>query len=276
MSALVRVRDLTKIHGTACGACTRRTGPDVGTNVCDACSSVVACADVGFDVHDGEVLGIVGESGSGKTTVISILALRLRPTRGVAMLLRAEGDVDLLSAAGRERTRLAQQDLGAVFQSADQGLRLDVTAGGNIAERLLAADRRHVGEMRTLSAGLLERTEVGSSRLDVAPRTFSGGMRQRVQIAKALANEPRLVLLDEPTTGLDMSVQASLLDLLREIQRQSRLTMVLVSHDLGVIRLLAQRVIVMRYGRVLEHGLTDQILDDPQHPYTQLLVASAP
>jgi putative phosphonate transport system ATP-binding protein len=110
--------------------------------------------------------------------------------------------------------------------------------------------------------------------MDEPPSRFSGGMQQRVQIAKALSNNPKILLLDEVTTGLDLSVQARVLDLIRGLQREFHLSMIVVSHDLGVIRLLCQRTLVMRYGRVVETGLTDQILEDPQHPYTQLLVNS--
>lgn len=122
---------------------------------------------------------------------------------------------------------------------------------------------------------LLRRTEVLPERMDELPRNFSGGMQQRVQIAKALATNPPLLLLDEVTTGLDLSVQAAILDLILEIQQQSKTAMIVVTHDLGVIRLLADRTLVMKYGHVIESGLTDQILEDPQQPYTQRLVASA-
>lgn len=144
-----------------------------------------------------------------------------------------------------------------------------------MAERLLAAEWRHVGGMRGRASELLSRTEIPTARMDEAPRYFSGGMRQRVQLAKALANRPALLILDEPTTGLDVSVQARILDLMREIQRESGVATVVISHDLGVVRLLTERALVMRHGRVVETGLTDQILEDPQHSYTQLLVNSA-
>jgi putative phosphonate transport system ATP-binding protein len=122
---------------------------------------------------------------------------------------------------------------------------------------------------------LLARTEVAVERMDESPKNFSGGMQQRVQIAKALATRPPLLYLDEVTTGLDLSVQARILDLILEIQHELNTAMIVVTHDLGVIRLLAGRTLVMKHGRVIESGLTDQILEDPQHAYTQRLVASA-
>jgi putative phosphonate transport system ATP-binding protein len=128
--------------------------------------------------------------------------------------------------------------------------------------------------MRERAGGLLERTEIPLERMDEPPRNFSGGMQQRVQIAKALSGDPPILLLDEVTTGLDLSVQARVLDMVRELRDELRLSMLVVSHELGVIILMCLRTLVMRNGEVVESGLTDQILQDPQHPYTQLLVAS--
>ena len=161
-----------------------------------------------------------------------------------------------------------------VYQHAWEGLNLRISAGGNVAERLLAAEWRRIGQIRERAAGLLGRMEVPVARMDDFPADFSGGMQQRVQIAKALANGPAVVLLDEMTSGLDVSVQAGVLDLVQEIQRDEGVAMVVVSHDLGVVRLLCERTLVMKNGRVVEAGLTDQILEDPHHPYTQLLVSS--
>jgi putative phosphonate transport system ATP-binding protein len=162
-----------------------------------------------------------------------------------------------------------------VYQNPHLGLNFNITAGGNIAERLLVSNVVNYSEIRARATRLLTRTEVLPQRMDELPRNFSGGMQQRVQIAKALATNPSLLLLDEVSTGLDLSVQAAILDLILEIQQELNTAMIVVTHDLGVIRLLASRTLVMKYGRVIESGLTDQILEDPQHTYTQRLVASA-
>ncbi|MFN0073522.1 MAG: ATP-binding cassette domain-containing protein [Chloroflexota bacterium] len=238
--------------------------------------SIVACDDVSFDVYPGEVLGIVGESGSGKSTVLQCIFQDVVPENGDARLNAFHNaEKNIWDADMRERRELRSRHLGMVYQNPRQGLNLRITAGGNIAERLLAVDWRNVTRIRATAAGYLERTEVPLERMDHFPAYFSGGMQQRVQIAKALANNPTLVLLDEPTTGLDVSVQAGVLDLIRDIQRQSGVSLIAVSHDLTVIRLLADRTLVMKDGHVVEAGVTDQVLEDPQHPYTQLLVSSA-
>jgi putative phosphonate transport system ATP-binding protein len=251
------------------------TGPEAGTNTCPACGSIVACAGVSFSVFPGQVLGIVGESGSGKSTVLQAIYQDVAPCGGEAYFTSFdEGRTSIWRSSRRQRRELRTYAMGIVYQNPRHGLNLMVTAGGNIAERLLAADWRTVRDIRRIATTYLDRTEVPVDRMDDFPAFFSGGMQQRVQIAKALANNPSLMLLDEPTTGLDVSVQAGVLDLLREIQQSTGMTAIVVSHDLSVIRLLADRTIVMRHGRVVEAGLTDQILEDPQHPYTQLLVTS--
>jgi putative phosphonate transport system ATP-binding protein len=169
---------------------------------------------------------------------------------------------------------LRNQLMGIVFQNPHLGLKLHISAGGNIAERLLAAGERNVANIRQRAGLLLEKTEVSRQRMDEPPINFSGGMQQRVQIAKAISNNPLVLLLDELTTGLDVSVQAKVLDLIRKLQQEMNVTTLVVSHDLGVIRLLTRRTLVMKNGRIVEAGLTDQILEDPQHPYTQLMVSS--
>ncbi len=272
---VLRVDGLEKIYGNPCGRCVGLTGPEFASNRCPICGGIVACAGVSFDVYPGETLGIVGESGSGKSTVMQCLYLDQRPTGGAAYLAGfGDGRRDIFATGLAERRDLRGRLMGIVYQNPRQGLNLRITAGGNIAERLLTVRWRRVGDIRERAADYLAQTEVPLDRMDDLPARFSGGMQQRVQIAKALASEPSLVLLDELTTGLDVSVQAGVLDLVRSLQQRRRTAMVVVSHDLGVIRLLAGRTLVMKDGRVVEAGLTDQVLEDPQHPYTQLLVSS--
>jgi putative phosphonate transport system ATP-binding protein len=133
---------------------------------------------------------------------------------------------------------------------------------------------RHYGKMRQATIDWLERVEFDTGRIDDRPANFSGGMQQRIQVARNLIHGPKLVFMDEPTGGLDVSVQARLLDLLRELVRDLRLAVMIVTHDMAVARLMADRLMVMKSGQVVETGLTDQVLDDPQHPYTQILVSS--
>jgi putative phosphonate transport system ATP-binding protein len=235
----------------------------------------VACRGVSFALWPGEVLGIVGESGSGKTTLLNLIAGRAQSEAGAVRFRLADGRVlDLASLAETERRRHLRGEIGFVHQNPRDGLRLNVSAGANIGEPLMAAGARHYGTIRSAARAWFERVEMEVGRIDDLPTTFSGGMQQRLQIARALVSEPRLVLMDEPTGGLDVSVQAKLLDLLRRLVADLRLAAVVVTHDLGVARLLAHRLMVMQRGDVVESGVTDQVLDDPQHPYTQLLVSS--
>lgn len=274
MKKILEVRGFSKIYGRGCALCFEATGPEQDTNVCVHCGSVVAAHDVGFDLHAGEILGIMGESGSGKSTIVKTLYFDEAPTAGEARFY--DGDVQhaLFSLNAAQSRRLRSRRLGMVYQNPHLGLNFNISAGGNIAERLLMSDLANYAEIRSRATALLARTEVLPQRMDESPRRFSGGMQQRVQIAKALATRPPLLFLDEVTTGLDLSVQARILDLILEIQQELSTAMIVVTHDLGVIRLLAGRTIVMKYGRVVEAGLTDQILEDPQHAYTQRLVAS--
>ncbi len=234
-----------------------------------------AVDDVSFELWPGEVLAVVGESGSGKTTLLNCVSARIKPDAGrVEFLTRHEGVVDVHAMSEAARRLLARTDWGYVHQNAAEGLRMDVSAGANVGERLMALGERHYGRIRGEASDWLTRVEMDAERIDDSPRTFSGGMRQRLQIARNLVTRPRLVFMDEPTSGLDVSVQAKLLDLLRSLTRKYSLAAVIVTHDLAVARLLAHRLMVMKAGRVVETGLTDQVLDDPQHPYTQLLVSS--
>ncbi|WP_293761847.1 phosphonate C-P lyase system protein PhnK [uncultured Aquitalea sp.] len=233
------------------------------------------CFDIDFELFAGEVLCIVGESGSGKSTLLATLAGKLAADDGsVVFRDKNERAHELTRLAEAERRRLARSEWGYVTQHARDGLRMNVSAGANVSERLMALGERHYGRLRAAAADWLEKVEIGADRLDDKPCAFSGGMQQRLQIARNLVTRPRLVFMDEPTGGLDVSVQARFLDLTRRLVHDNRIAVIMVTHDLGVARLLAQRTLVMQGGRVVEAGLTDQILDDPQHPYTQLLVSS--
>jgi putative phosphonate transport system ATP-binding protein len=273
---VLSVAGLTRIHGRGCADCVRLTGDAAGRNVCPTCGSVVAVADISFDLWPGEILGVMGESGSGKSSVVKLLHLDDRASAGSAWFREGDGRRhDLVAVDEAEARRLRDTRFGMVFQNPHLGLNFAVSAGGNIAERLLCGGERRFQTIRDTALGLLDRTEVPRARIDHQPGQFSGGMQQRLQIARALAPRPELLFLDEVTTGLDLSVQARILDLILEIQRELGVAMIVVTHDLGVVRLLAGRTIVLRHGRVVEAGLTDQILEDPQHPYTQQLVMSA-
>lgn len=250
--SLLQVRDLSLLYG-----------PEKG------------CQDVSFNLYPGEVLGIVGESGSGKSTLLSLLSGRLPPQKGLIGYRDKQGQwLDLYSVSEAERRTLLRTEWGFVEQNPRDGLRMGVSAGANIGERLMAQGVRNYQPLRGAGLDWLSQVEIDPQRIDDLPRTFSGGMQQRLQIARNLVSSPRLVFMDEPTGGLDVSVQARLLDLLRGLVRELDLAVVIVTHDLAVARLLADRLMVMRRSRVVETGLTDQILDDPQPPYSQLLVSS--
>lgn len=275
---ILEVAGLTKLHGPGCGLCVASTGPEAGTNVCPHCGTVVACAEVNLSLVRGEVLGVMGESGSGKSSLVRLLYGDDAPTRGTIRFrdpVEAGAPVDLLALNAQQARRLRNRRFGIVYQNPHLGLNFKVSAGGNIAERLLMSGEMRYAHIRERAMQLLSRCEVPASRMDELPGRFSGGMQQRVQIARALATDPPLLFLDEVTTGLDVSVQARILDLIMELQHQLGVSMIAVTHDLGVIRMLASRTLVMKMGRVVESGLTDQILEDPQHAYTQQLVASA-
>ncbi|MEM9278281.1 MAG: phosphonate C-P lyase system protein PhnK [Pseudomonadota bacterium] len=237
--------------------------------------NTVACDGISFDLWPGEVLGIVGESGSGKTTLLRSIAGLISADEGAVSYSRNGQDPVSVSSLDEPALRhLQRTEWAFVHQHPHQGLRMNVSAGANIGERLMANNWRHYGNIRDEAIKWLEAVEIDPARIDDLPRTFSGGMQQRLQIARNLVTNPKLVFMDEPTGGLDVSVQARLLDLIRGLVRDLGLSAVVVTHDLAVARLLSTRLMVMRYGEVIEHGLTDQVLEDPQAPYSQLLVSS--
>lgn len=268
---VLQVEHLTMRYGEGCPHCKDHHEK----NRCTVCGTVWAANDISLEVYPGEVLGIVGESGSGKSTLMQSLYFDLIPTEGKAYLQNyGEGKKNIWDASPLEKRKIRNNIMGMVYQNPVRGLRMDYSAASNIAEKIIAAGSRNAGQMTARAEELLEAVEILTSRMKEAPKNFSGGMQQRVQISKALANNPSLLLLDEVTTGLDLSVQARVLDLIRKIKAKYGISILLVSHDLAVIRMLADRTIVMLDGKIIESGLTDQILEDPQHAYTQQLVHS--
>lgn len=271
--AVLRVNDLTVRYGKTCDYC--RNGGELKKNICPHCKTVWACNHVSVKLYEGEILGIVGESGSGKSTLMKSLYFDFPVTEGKGYLRDyKKGREDIFTQSLQQKKYIRNHIMGMVYQNPVLGLRMDYSSAGNIAEKLIGAGNRNYKAMNDRVAELLDAVEILQSRKKEPPKNFSGGMQQRVQISKALANNPAILLLDEVTTGLDLSVQAKVLELIRKIRQEFNISIMLVSHDLAVIRMLADRTIVMLDGRIIEQGLTDQILDDPQQPYTQQLVHS--
>jgi dipeptide transport system ATP-binding protein len=233
---------------------------------------------VDLSLDEGEVLGIVGESGSGKSvTMLALMGLVPFPGRVRARRLRFAGD-DLLTLSSKARRQLTGKDVAMIFQEPTTSLNPCFTVGFQITETLrlhLGLDRR-AAQKRAIE--LLEQVGIpaASSRLNDFPHQMSGGMNQRVMIAMAIACNPRLLIADEPTTALDVTIQAQILDLLRTLQKERGMALVLITHNMGVVQEMAQRVCVMYAGQVVEERSADALFSDPQHPYTAALLAAMP
>lgn len=272
---ILEIKNLRKQFGDGCEYCKDLSEDRLEKNYCPKCGTVYACRDISFKVYEGEILGVVGESGSGKSTMMQCLYFDNEVTNGEAYLSNYyDGVKDVFHESSQQKRNIRNNLLGKVYQNPILGLKMEFSCIGNIAEKLIAAGNRNVSFMDERARELLEHVNIPIFRMKEAPKNFSGGMQQRVQIAKALSNNPPILLLDEVTTGLDLSVQANVLDLIKKLQRDLKISMIVVSHDLGVIRMLADRTVVMLNGKIVEEGLTDQILEDPKHPYTQELVQS--
>lgn len=257
MSALLRVEHLTKIHSraSAFGSMTR---------------AVRAVDDVSFAVERGEVLGIVGESGSGKTTLARVIVGLDPPSTG-RVLLDGMG----LGTLGREGRAMVPARMQIVFQDPHSALDPRLPIGVSVLE---GARRRgwSRSQRRTKAARLLAMVGLDPDRIDDYPHQLSGGQKQRLVIARALAVEPEILILDEPVSSLDVSIQAQIINLLAELKRESGLTYMFISHDLNVVGYLSDRIGVMRRGRLVELSDCDAILSRPEHPYTRELFANAP
>lgn len=275
---VLKIKDLSKIFGTSCPDCLKLTGAQTNSSICPKCNAVVGVNNVNLELEKGEVLGIVGESGSGKSTLLQLIYQDQKATFGEVFV---ENYVDkdgkpknIIEANLNDMNYLRNILMSMIYQNPRLGLNYRFSAGGNIAEKVIGSGTKSYEKIRQKAEYFLDKTEIPVSRIDDYPDRFSGGQQQRIQISKALSSNPKLLLLDEPTTGLDLSVQAKILDLIKVLQKEIGFSMVIVSHDLGVIKHLTDITVVMKNGQIVEKGLTDQILEDPQHPYTQLLVSS--
>lgn len=263
-SAVLSVRNLSVAFDLPAGAATAVDG-------------------VSFDIASGETLGLVGESGSGKSvTALALMRLLRRPGRvsgGQVLFTDASGtQVDLLTVPTKQMPHIRGRHIGFVFQEPMTALDPVQTVGNQIAETLRVHTLASGREARQRAVELLDAVKIpnAAARVDDYPHQLSGGMRQRVCIAIAIACRPALLIADEPTTALDVTIQAEILDLLSEMQASLGLAMLLITHDLGVIARSAQRVAVMYAGRLVEQGIVREVLRSPEHPYTRGLLASLP
>jgi oligopeptide/dipeptide ABC transporter ATP-binding protein len=238
---------------------------------------VKAVDDVSFDVRRGETLGIVGESGSGKSvTSLAILGLLPRSAR-VTGTIEFRGE-QLLGKDEKELREFRGQSIAMVFQDALAALNPVFTVGDQIAEAITVHREVPADELRSDVIDLLDLVGIPAptKRIDQYPHEYSGGMRQRAMIAMAIANEPDLLIADEPTTALDVTIQAQVLEVIERIQDRTQSSVMLITHDLGVVAGLSDRVMVMYAGRQAEIGTVDEIFYDPRHPYTRGLLGSLP
>ena len=239
---------------------------------------VKAVRDVSFDLYPGETLGIVGESGCGKSvTALSLMGLVQPPGKVVdgEVLFRGE---DLLKLSAEEMREIRGRDIAMIFQDPLSSLNPVLKVGYQVEEAMLAHQKfkRNQAEARTVSLMDQVRIPGAKSRVDDYPHQFSGGMRQRVMIAMGLSNEPDILIADEPTTALDVTVQAQIIELLRDLNRELDTSIMLITHNLGVVAGICSRVIVMYAGQIVEEGPAEQIFENPQHPYTWSLLRSLP
>jgi len=275
---ILDLKNICKVYGSFCDKCLEATGEKVNSSICPHCGSVVAVNNINLHLKKGEILGIVGESGSGKSTLLQLIYQDQKASSGIlhmeSFVDKLGGYKNVLEANASEIGYLRDELMSMIYQNPMLGLNFQFSAGGNIAEKIIMSGTKKYEEIRDRALYFLDKTEIPTSRVDDYPDRFSGGQQQRIQISKALSSNPKILLLDEPTTGLDLSVQAKILDLIKVLQKEIGFSMVIVSHDLGVIKHLTDICIVMKNGEIVEYGLTDQILEDPQHAYTQLLVSS--
>lgn len=245
----------------------RRTGMLGGAR-----TTVHAVDGVSFDIHPGEMLGIVGESGCGKSTLARSLVRLVEPTSGEAWF-----DGRDLFQLSRKELRATRKDIQMIFQDPYSSVNPRMTVEAIVAEAWDGVpEAAPPGGRRKRVTELLERVGLDADAVSRYPREFSGGQLQRIGIARALAVNPRLLICDEPVSALDVSIQAQVLNLLREIQRESHLACIFISHDLAVVQHITDRIAVMYFGKFVELGPAEQVCETPSHPYTQALLSASP
>ena len=234
--------------------------------------TVKAVDGVSIEIQKGEILGLVGESGCGKSTLSRTLMQLVLPTSGSVIL-----DGENLSALSHKEVRKRRLDFQMVFQDPYASLNPRMTVFSTIAEAVRQRHRSMRGaELEKKVVELMSTVGLDASQMKRYPHEFSGGQRQRIAIARALAPEPKLIIADEPVSALDVSIQSQILNLLKELQRNLGLTLVFISHDLGVVHYIADRIAVMYKGKIVETGTAEEVFENPQDPYTQRLLASIP
>ena len=239
---------------------------------------VKAVRGISFDVNEGEVLGIVGESGSGKSvTSLSIMSLLQYPGRVVDGEILLNGE-DILTYGKNQMRRVRGKEIAMIFQDPMTSLNPVYTIGNQIMEMILEHEKMSRREARARAIEMLKLVGIPAAekRIDSYPHEFSGGMRQRVMIALALSCNPKLLIADEPTTALDVTIQAQILNLIKKLNRQFGMTTMLITHDLGVVATVCDKVAVMYGGLIMEYGTADEIFYHPRHPYTMGLLGSIP
>lgn len=239
---------------------------------------VKAVRGISFDVNEGEVLGIVGESGSGKSvTSLSIMGLLQYPGRVVDGEILLNGE-DILTYSKNQMRRVRGKEIAMIFQDPMTSLNPVYTIGNQVMEMILEHEKMTKREARARAIEMLKLVGIPAAekRIDSYPHEFSGGMRQRVMIALALSCNPKLLIADEPTTALDVTIQAQILSLIKSLNKQFGMTTMLITHDLGVVATVCDKVAVMYGGLIMEYGTVDEIFYHPRHPYTMGLLGSIP
>ncbi len=251
---------------------------DLKTSFFTHVGEVKAVRGISFDVNEGEVLGIVGESGSGKSvTSLSIMGLLQYPGRVVDGEILLNGE-DILTYSKNQMRRVRGKEIAMIFQDPMTSLNPVYTIGNQIMEMILEHEKMSRREARARAIEMLKLVGIPAAekRIDSYPHEFSGGMRQRVMIALALSCNPKLLIADEPTTALDVTIQAQILNLIKKLNRQFGMTTMLITHDLGVVATVCDKVAVMYGGLIMEYGTADEIFYHPRHPYTMGLLGSIP